>query len=243
MSSIDSSNSSNGNNGYFVTGTDTGIGKTLVSCALLYALAQQGRRVAGMKPVASGTSWTNGAWRNDDVEWLRAAANVKLPDALINPYLLHVPTAPHIAAAAEGKTMSIEHIEHCVRAVRDSAVAAVDTVVVEGVGGFMVPLDSQLGMDDLAMRLGLPVILVVGIRLGCINHALLTLHAIAATGLPLAGWVANVVDPEILNLSTTIDSLQHRINAPLLGRIPYLSPADPVQAAQFLDISQLPSAL
>jgi|SRR5450830_107265 len=223
--------------GYFVTGTDTGIGKTLVSAALLHALASQGRRVAGMKPVASGAFWQDGAWRNDDVETLRALANVALPLATINPYLLQEATAPHIAAANEHKSIDLQHIEQCFAQI----CVEVDHIIVEGVGGFLVPLNDEHDTGDLACRLGLPVILVVGVRLGCISHALLSMQAIAAHGLSLAGWVANIVAPEMLNVQSTITSLQQRIAAPMLGCIPYLPQAatDAVQsarvAAAFLD--------
>jgi len=227
--------------GYFVTGTDTGIGKTLVSAALMHALVGQGQRVAGMKPVASGALWQDGAWRNDDVETLRALANVALPTAIINPYLLREPTAPHIAAANEGKNIVLAHIEQCFAQI----VPCVDSVIVEGVGGFLVPLNDQHDTADLACRLGLPLILVVGIKLGCISHALLSMQAIAARGLPLAGWVANIVAPEMLYLQSTISSLQDRISAPMLGCIPYLPQAasDAVGAARsaaaFMELRRL----
>jgi dethiobiotin synthetase len=222
---------------YFVAGIDTGIGKTLIASALIHALVAQGRRVAGMKPVASGATWHehDGAWHNEDVDALRAASNVSLPAELINPYLLQEPTAPHIAAVFEGKHIDLDHIETCYHAVRASA----DTVIVEGVGGFIVPLNEDCNTDDLVCRLGLPVILVVGIRLGCINHALLTTQAIAARGLHLVGWVANIVAPEMLNVALTIESVKRRIAAPMLGCVPYLAQADAAHAATFLDVSTL----
>jgi dethiobiotin synthetase len=229
-----------GKNGYFIAGTDTGIGKTLIASALIHALVKQGRRVVGMKPVASGARWFgnsghDGAWHNEDVEALRAASNVNLPDELINPYLLREATAPHIAAATEGKHINLDHIESCYRALCASA----DTVIVEGVGGFIVPLNEHCNTDDLVCRLGLPIILVVGIRLGCINHALLTTQAIAARGLHLAGWVANIVAPDMLNLHTNIDSLKKRISAPMLGCVPNFRYADTASATKFIDIGLL----
>lgn len=223
---------------YFVTGTDTGIGKTLIASALIHAMAAQGRRVAGMKPVASGATWHDGCWHNDDVDALRAASNLTLSAGLINPYLLQEPAAPHIAAAAEGVHIDLHHIARCYQAVRASA----DTVIVEGVGGFIVPLNDDCDTADLVCRLDLPVILVVGIRLGCINHALLTNEAIAARGLHLAGWVANLVTPETANVAPMIATLRQRISAPLLGCVPCLTTPDAAGAAQFLDLTALQSA-
>ncbi len=220
---------------YFITGTDTGIGKTLIASALIHTMVRQGWRVAGMKPVASGANWHDGAWHNEDVDALRASSNLTLSTGLVNPSLLQEPTAPHIAAAAEGIHIDPDHIERCYQALRASA----DTVIVEGVGGFIVPLNDDCDTADLVCRLALPVILVVGIKLGCINHALLTTQAIAARNLHLAGWVANLVTPEIANVAPMIATLQRRINAPLLGCVPCLAAPDAAGAAQFLDIEAL----
>jgi dethiobiotin synthetase len=229
-----------GKNGYFITGTDTGIGKTLIASALIHALVTQGRRVVGMKPVASGARWFDNsrhddAWHNEDVDALRVASNVNLPNELINPYLLHEATAPHLAAASEGKLIDLDHMESCYRALCASA----DTVIVEGVGGFIVPLNEHCNTDDLVCRLDLPVILVVGIRLGCINHALLTTQAIAARGVHLAGWVANIVAPDMLNLQANIESLKNRISAPMLGCVPNFRHPDAASATKFIDIALL----
>jgi dethiobiotin synthetase len=208
--------------GYFVAGTDTGVGKTLVACALVAALAMSGKRsgkswrVAGMKPVAAGCHWQDGAWHNEDVDALLAVSVDGLARELVSPYLLREATAPHLAAARENIVLDIGHIERCFALLCQQA----DQVVVEGAGGFMVPLDRQQGMDDLACRLGQPVILVVGIRLGCISHALLTVQAIRLSGLPLAGWVANLIDEEMPNRQATIDTLQQRIAAPMLACLP-----------------------
>jgi dethiobiotin synthetase len=221
---------------YFVTGTDTEIGKTLVSATLLHALAQQGVRAAGMKPIAAGTELRGGAWRNEDVDQLAAAANVALPRELTTPYLLREPTAPHIAAAHENLAIDFDHIRACY----DQVAAQAEAVIVEGVGGFRVPLNERFDTADLAQRLGLPVILVVGLRLGCINHALLTAEAIAARGLTLAGWVANVVDLGMLHGMDNIEALTARLPAPLLGCIPRLPAALPAAAADHLDFSGLP---
>lgn len=220
---------------FFVTGTDTGVGKTLVSAALVHAFVQQGRKTAGMKPVASGAEWRDGAWHNEDVDALQAASNAGLPTELINPYLMQEPTAPHIAAAAEGKRIEVARIRDCFDAVRD----AVDTVIVEGVGGFIVPLNEEADTADLAQELGLPVILVVGIRLGCISHALLTAQAITSRSLPLAGWIPNIVDPAMLNLPETIAALKSRLPAPMLGCIPHMAAPSAETAAACLDLSLL----
>ncbi|HYD94006.1 MAG TPA: dethiobiotin synthase [Noviherbaspirillum sp.] len=222
--------------GCFITGTDTEIGKTLVSCALLHALARQGVRAAAMKPVAAGAEWRDGAWHNEDADLLAAAAGIALPVELTTPYLLRDAAAPHIAAAQEGIAIDIAHILDCYGRVASAA----DAVVVEGVGGFRVPLSAQADTADLAQQLRLPVVLVVGMRLGCLNHALLTADAIAARGLALAGWVANVVDPGMRYGVDNVEALSARLPAPLLGTIPRLSSPLPALAADHLDFSSLP---
>jgi dethiobiotin synthetase len=222
--------------GWFVTGTDTEIGKTLVSCTLLYALARQGLRAAGMKPVAAGAQLLDGAWHNEDADLLADAASVALPPELTTPYLLHDAAAPHIAAAQEGIRIDIAHIRQCYERVADAA----DAVVVEGIGGFRVPLSDSQDTADLAQQLALPVILVVGLRLGCLNHALLTADAIAARGLTLAGWVGNVVDLGMRHGMANLDALAARLPAPMLGTIPRLPSALPSAAAGHLDFSSLP---
>ncbi|MDF3035845.1 MAG: bioD, partial [Paucimonas sp.] len=173
--------------GYFITGTDTEIGKTLVTCAMLFALAQRGVRAAGMKPVAAGAELREGVWHNDDVDRIAAATSVTLPTDLTTPFLLREACAPHIAASLEQVDIDVARI---VRNYREVC-ASVDAVIVEGVGGFRVPLTATLDTADLAKEMDLPVVLVVGLRLGCINHALLTVESIVSRGLKLAGWVAN----------------------------------------------------
>lgn len=226
----------NAKTAYFVTGTDTEIGKTLVSGTLLYALGQLGARAAGMKPVAAGAVLRNGVWHNDDVDFLADAATVALPTHLTTPYLLETPAAPHIAAAQEGVMIDPAHIFDCYARVA----AAADAVVVEGVGGFRVPLTDTYDTADLAQQLALPVILVVGLRLGCLNHALLTAEAIAARGLTLAGWVGNVVDLGMDYGMANLDALAQRLPAPALGCVPRLPAALPAAAAPHLDFSSLP---
>ena len=207
----------------FVTGTDTGVGKTLVSAALLHALSAHHARVVGMKPVAAGTELINGVLANEDVIALRAASTCAVPAELDNPVLLPDPVSPHIAAARAGVTIDIAHIVACHRRLQLLA----DAVVVEGAGGFHVPLSDQQTGADLAQALGLPVVLVVGLRLGCLNHALLTLEAIHARGLTLAGWVANHVDPAMLAQDDNIAFLQQKLQAPLLATVPYQCAPDP----------------
>lgn len=217
--------------GYFVTGTDTGVGKTLVASALVHLHARRGLRAAGMKPVASGAFHDGQRWRNEDADALEAAANVSLPHELVNPYLFRSATAPHLAAAEEGRPIDIDHLESCYRRIA----AAAEVTIVEGAGGFMVPLDGRHDTSDLAARLGLPVILVVGIRLGCISHALLTQQAIRARSLTLAGWVANRVDPDEAYAQAMVESLRQRIAAPLLADLPWRPQAGAGWAAGLLD--------
>ncbi len=201
----------------FVVGTDTGVGKTHASCALLQALAQHHRRVVGMKPVAAGVvPWGEG-WASEDSIALRAASTIAVPPELDTPVLLPDPLSPHIAAARAGVQINIAAIVQAYQALAAQA----DAVVVEGAGGFHVPLSPTETGADLAVALNLPVVLVVGLRLGCLNHALLTAEAIAARGLTLAGWVANRVDPDMLAPEENIAWLQQRLGAPPLADIPW----------------------
>ena len=221
---------------WFVTGTDTEIGKTLISSAMLHALAATGLRAAGMKPIAAGAILHNGVLRNEDADQLAAAANVALSPALATPYLLREAAAPHVAASLEDIRIDTLHIRNCFDRVAQRA----DAIVVEGVGGFRVPLSDGVDTADLARELGLPVILVVGLRLGCLNHALLTAEAIAARGLTLAGWVCNVVDSGMEHASANVVALRERLPAPLLGLVPRLAVPTAEEAAGHLDFSILP---
>ncbi len=203
--------------GCFVVGTDTGVGKTHASCALLQALARHHRRVVGMKPVAAGVVPWGVGWASEDSIALRAASTLAVAPELDTPVLLPDPLSPHIAAARAGVHIDIPTI---VQAYQTLAAQA-DAVVVEGAGGFHVPLSATTTGADLAVALGLPLVLVVGLRLGCLNHALLTAEAIAARGLTLAGWVANRVDPDMLAPEENIAWLQQRLGAPQLADIPW----------------------
>ncbi len=219
----------------FVTGTDTEIGKTLISGALLHAMGAAGVRAAGMKPVAAGAEGREGVLRNEDVDFLYEAAPLKLPRELTTPYLFRTPAAPHIAAALECQPIEPRRIVVAYEQVRAQA----EAVVVEGVGGWRVPLTNSYDTSDLARQLGLPVILVVGLRLGCINHALLTAEAIAARGLRLAGWVANTVDPAMGHADGNVEAIAARLNAPLLGRVPRLDQPSAAAAAAHLDLGKV----
>ena len=223
---------------YFITGTDTEIGKTFVTSALLQAFSQQGISSLGLKPIASGAELRDGIWHNEDVDSLMQASSVKRSQPEVCPYLMQTPAAPHIVAARENVRLDPQVI---VQAYQQATMHA-DAVMVEGVGGFHVPLLDDLSTADLAQQLNLPVILVVGMRLGCINHALLTAEAIAARGLRLAGWVANTVDTAMLFQAENIEALQKRINAPMLGHIPRLHDAAPLvwaKAGACLDLNLL----
>jgi dethiobiotin synthetase len=220
----------------FVTGTDTEIGKTLVSAAILHKLVQSGQRACGMKPVAAGAEMRDGQLHNEDADMLRAAGNVHLPQHITTPFMLREPCAPHIAAAIDRVRITPVPI----LAAYAEILGASDATVVEGVGGFRVPFTDTFDSADLAVQLGLPVIMVVGMRLGCISHALLTAEAIVARGLVLAGWVANTVDPDMRFVDDNIVALAERIPARLLGRVPRLKHPTAAAAADFIDLAGVP---
>ncbi|WP_300650226.1 dethiobiotin synthase [Hydrogenophaga sp.] len=201
--------------GCFVTGTDTGVGKTLVSAALLHTLARHHRRVVGMKPVAAGLIEHAGQWVSEDVLALRAASTLTVPAALDNPVALPDPLAPHIAAERAGRSVTVAGLLAAHRELQ----AMADVVVVEGAGGWRVPVNDRETLADLARAIGAPVVLVVGLRLGCLNHALLSAEAIRADGLQLAGWVANAVDPDMPCRDENVHALCQRLPAPLLGTV------------------------
>lgn len=204
--------------GWFVTGTDTGIGKTWVSCLMLRHWAAQGRRAAGFKPVASGCRRTPDGLRNEDAEALIAASSVTLPYERVNPVALEPAIAPHLAAAEAGVAIEPEALAQAIR--RAAAECRLERLVVEGVGGWSVPLGPAGDLPDLARALALPVVLVVGVRLGCLNHALLTAGAIERSGLTLAGWVANLIEPDMPRLAGNLETLAARLPAPCLGTVP-----------------------
>jgi len=223
--------------GFFITGTDTGVGKTLFSAALLHALAGLGVRAVGMKPVAAGAALRDGVWVNEDVALLRAASTVAAPHELVNPYLFREPIAPHIAAEHKGVGIELPRIA----AAFDELAGLADCVVVEGVGGFRVPLGPERDTADLAVRLGLPLILVVGMRLGCLNHALLTAEAIAARGLRLTAWVSNRIDADMAAYDENLSTLMARLPAPLLAELPHMRAVDAGAAARLISPRALQS--
>lgn len=226
--------------GVFITGTDTEIGKTVVARLLVTALVQRGETVAVMKPVAAGSERTAEGWRNDDALALMAAANVEAPYELVNPYALARPVSPHLAAAEAGVDIELDRVVACYQALA----ARASWVVVEGVGGWHVPLSEDETVADMAGALDLPVILVVGMRLGCLNHALLTDQAIRASRARTLGWVANCLASDGFGLEACIDTLCRRLTVPLLGRVPRLESTgdDPARSPEPCEASRVMAA-
>ena len=217
----------------FITGTDTDVGKTVVACGFLAAANQQGLRTAAIKPVAAGCEVTEQGMTNSDALQLQAAASHKLAYQQINPIALEPAIAPHIAAAEAGVRMSASRLVGYCRGV---SLMPVDMAVIEGAGGWRVPINSRETLADVARELECAVIVVVGMRLGCLNHALLTMEAIRGDGLRIAGWVANILDPEMPRLQENIDTLKQCINEPCLGTVPRLDDLSPEQVATFLTV-------
>jgi dethiobiotin synthetase len=221
---------------FFIAGTDTDAGKTLLATALLLAANRRGLRTIGLKPVAAGCEPTADGLRNGDALQLQAAASVRLSYDQVNPVALEPAIAPHIAAERAGRRLSGDRLAaYC----RGAMLHGADLVVVEGAGGWRVPLNRRETLACVPQRLALDVILVVGMKLGCINHALLTAEAIARDGLRLVGWVANQVDPEMSCVEENLATLEALLRAPLLGRIPWLAAPDPAQVANRLDLDRL----
>jgi dethiobiotin synthetase len=214
---------------YFVTGTDTGVGKTHATCALLYAARRCGLVALGMKPIAAGVD-ARGC--NDDVSRLMAASSIVAAKELVNPYCFRAPVAPHLAATEEGTAIGFDRLAGALKELRSMA----NLVLVEGVGGFRVPLGPTMDSADLARLFNLPVILVVGMRLGCLNHALLTFEAIRGRGLPLAGWIANCIDPAMARWQDNVAALAERLDGPLLGVLPYQRLPDPAAPGAVLTL-------
>lgn len=205
--------------GFFVVGTDTEVGKTLVSAALILKLRELGKKTLGFKPVVAGTYQdSNGAFLNEDLEALRIASNLKPGQMDLCPYVLDVPAAPHLVAKSVGLQLQLEPIMQAFDKVQSEA----DLIIVEGAGGFLIPLNDQEDLGDFAKRIDFPIVLVVGMKLGCLNHALLTYEAIKARNLSIAGWVANTLSTEMPLLQENIETLKTRIQAPFLGSIPTL---------------------
>ena len=216
--------------GLFVTGTDTGVGKTRVAVALCRAFAADGLRVGAMKPVASGCTSTAHGLRNEDALALQGAMTVRATYADINPYAFAPPIAPHIAAAEAGVTIDFDVLDRAHQRLR----AQSDVLVVEGAGGWLAPLGPTTSFADLAVLWDLGVILVVGLRLGCLNHTLLTAESIERRGLRLRGWVANAIDSQFERAEQNVESLRARLPAPCLAVVPYAPAFDAAQTARLL---------
>ena len=219
----------------YVTGTDTGIGKTLASCALLHALRGHGLRVAGMKPVASGCERIDGEWKNADALALQCAGEPGIAYADINPFALEHPLAPELAA----RDAVVEVALPTLLAAHARLAEHADALVIEGVGGWAAPLSASLMQADLVRALRVPVLLVVGLRLGCLNHALLSARTIAADGAHLAGWIASHVDPDMERVDDNLAMLRERLPAPCWGVLPHVPDADPARLAERLRIPML----
>jgi len=219
-------------NSYFITGTDTGCGKTEISLGLMQLLQNQGQQVLGMKPVASGAEQTPDGLRNEDALKLQAQGSIELPYSAINPFAYEPPIAPHLAAAQSGETIDLNLIAAHYTALASQA----DSVIVEGVGGWRVPLNESQGVSDLAVMLGLPVVLVVGLKLGCINHALLSVESVLASGARLVGWIGNQVERDMLVLGENVETLKGAIEVPCLGVVPYCDEPSAVDIAQYLEL-------
>jgi dethiobiotin synthetase len=219
----------------FVTGTDTGVGKTRVAAALCHALAARGIRVAAMKPVASGCTLTADGLRNEDALTLLGAMNVRAGYPEVNPYAFAPAIAPHIAAREAGIDIDFAVLDRAYERLRIRA----DVLIVEGAGGWLAPLDETRGFADLAVRWQMDVVLVVGMRLGCLNHALLTVESIERRGLRLRGWIANAIDGNFERLPENIASLESRITAPNLGKLSFQPGADDESLAQALEVDVL----
>jgi dethiobiotin synthetase len=203
--------------GIFVTGTDTGIGKTFVSCAIIQAMKKTGKTVEGMKPVASGCALNDGQWQNEDALALMQASNTSADYALVNPYALPMATAPQIAAHEAGVILNIDVMVKAYASLQSRA----EFILVEGVGGWLAPLSDTLDQSDLVAALQIPVVFVVGMRLGCINHARLTEQAIQAGGFNLLGWIANDCEPEFDAAGDYFQALSAVMQSPCLARMPF----------------------
>lgn len=217
--------------GYFITGTDTGVGKTIATLAVMELLKRRGFEVAGMKPVASGCASGPEGLRNSDAVQIMQACSTTPAYSQVNPYAFEAAVAPHIAAARSGVSIRMAPILSSYHDLEEAA----ERVIVEGVGGWEVPLGDDSMLPDLACRLELPVILVVGLRLGCINHGLLSATAIRSTGLELCGWIANQQQKDVEALDENVDALQKRIGAPLLGVLPWSEEQKPGELAGYLE--------
>ena len=217
----------------FITGTDTDVGKTLVATGLLATSAKAGLRSAAIKPIAAGCEDTGAGLQNDDALQLQAASSHPLPYQQVNPVALEAAIAPHIAAEEQGKTLSASRlVGYC----RGLAMMPVDLLLVEGAGGWRVPLNNRETLADVARELNCSVVIVVGLRLGCLNHALLTAEAVRRDGMPIAGWVGNIIDPQMPRLDENIATLKRLFNEPCLGIVPRLADPSPQQVGDYVSL-------
>ncbi|GLR64987.1 dethiobiotin synthase [Marinospirillum insulare] len=221
---------------YFLTGTDTDAGKTTMAAGLLYLAQKQQLSTLGMKPIASGSEVNTQGLRNSDALALMAQSSIKRPYQEVNPYAFVPAIAPHIAAKEAGIELKVSDLYKAAQIILHQQA---DFTLIEGAGGWRVPINNQAFLSDLAIALNLPVILVVGVKLGCINHALLTAQAISSDGLKLAGWVANVIDPNCARLKEVLATLKKQISAPCLGQVPYLEEPSAEKVASYLSINTL----
>lgn len=221
---------------YFIAGTDTDVGKTTIAAGLLHAARLQGLSTLGAKPVASGCTMTPKGLRNSDAQALIDESSIKLAYEEVNPFAFEPAIAPHVAAREASVALEVTGLSKAMRHVLDQGA---DFTLIEGAGGWRVPLSNHANLSDLAIALKLPVILVVGVRLGCINHALLSAEAIARDGLQLAGWVANIIEPRTSRLEENLASLAERLPAPCLGRVPKLKQATADAVAEHLHLDLL----
>jgi len=223
----------------FITGTDTDAGKTLLTLGLMQALQQQGLRVNGMKPVAAGVFEIDGKTVNEDAQLIRQQSTKALPYELINPWLFEPAIAPHIAAQQVNKTIDFQSIKTALNEIKKQS----DLVVVEGAGGWLVPLNEQQDVADIAVNMNLPVILIVGLKLGCINHARLTLQAIQAAGCRVVGWIGTQIEPEMMNVDENIETLKHYLPVQCLGIVPWLESQDTKTVASYINTETLMNEL
>lgn len=223
-------------NAFFITGTDTDVGKTFVASAMLQAFNALGKSTLGLKPVAAGCEETETGLRNSDAIELLRVMSIKMPYEQVNPIALKSAIAPHIAANEEGRRITISRL---VGLCRGAMMQQADVTLIEGAGGWRVPISDRETLAELPKQLELPVVLVVGVRLGCINHACLTAEAIRRDGLQLIGWVANCIDPDMPKKVENIQTLKHALGAPCLGEIPYVHGQRPEDVCEKLDLSAL----
>ena len=221
---------------FFITGTDTEIGKTTIATALLYQAQQHGLSTLASKPIASGCELTALGLRNQDALLLQQQCSITIPYHILNPYAFEPPIAPHIAAAQVQQRLNVHALQQAIELVLQQQA---DLTLIEGAGGWHVPLNDEQRLSDLALTLSLPIIVVVGIRLGCINHALLTIESIQNSGLPIAGWVANQCQPTTLAHLDTVACLRQQIAHPMLGVVPYLAQPTPALVSSYLDLTPI----